>query len=109
MHITAHNMTNATPVIYDDPVNVEVTIGNSGAAYVVIDREFNKPVSWFELDAQNGRLEFIMEDGELRNFGVRLLPEINKHLMFATTITLALMNEDELLDAQELPLIVHGS
>lgn len=108
MQTTPFDTANPPTPHYDEAVNVEIVIGQSGAPYVIYDRPFNKPLSWFEYDTASRRLEFVMEDGELRNFGVPVLPDIAQHLIYSHTLTFALIADNELMDAQELPLIVHG-
>lgn len=108
MQTTPFDTSNATSTHSGQPVNVEIVIGQSGAAYITYDQPFNKPLSWFEYDVATSRLEFVMEDGELRNFGIPVARDIAPHLIGAHILTFAYIHEDELLDAQELPLIVHG-
>ena len=92
---------------YDLPVHVELVIGDSGAAYVVYDRPFNKPLSWFEYDLDKGTLEFVMEDGEQRNFGIPVSRDIGKYLQNIQLISFIRMNDNHIQDSTDLPLIIH--
>ena len=92
---------------YDIPVNVELIIGENGAAYLTYDRPFNKPLSWFEYDLDKSSLEFVMEDGEQRNFGIPVSRETGKYLQNTQMITFIHVNDDRIEDTTDLPLIVH--
>jgi len=92
---------------YDTPVHVELVIGDSGTAYVTYDRPFNKPLSWFEYDLNKDSLEFVMEDGEQRNFGIPVNRELGKYLQNTQLISFVLMNDNRIQDTTDLPLIIH--
>lgn len=97
----------ASAFVNDNAVNVRLVIGDSGSAYVVYDRPFNKIMSWFEYDLDKNSLEFVMEDGEVRNFGIPVSREVGKYLQNTQIISFVHMTDDRINDASDFPLIIH--
>lgn len=91
----------------EDVVNVNLVIGESGAAYVVCDQAFDKPVAHLEFNARRASLEFVMSDGEIRNFGVPVSRDISQSFMDQTLVTMILMADNEIEFHTDYPLVVH--
>jgi hypothetical protein len=93
----------------DNPLHIEVAVNDNGKIVVFHDKPFSKPVSWFEFDMGNCRLNFIMEEGEQRDAGLALLPAITKHMQNAHQILTVLMNDQtgEASEGLYIPLILH--
>lgn len=80
--------------------------GDDGKIYVLHDRAFQKELSWIEYNVTTGQMEFIMEDGDLRDFGIPIDPNFGKHLQNIHTIPVAEIENGEYKDGNYFPLIM---
>ena len=95
----------------DNPLHVEVAIKNDGRVVLFHDKPFKTPISWFEFDLKTNKFDFIMGDGELRDFGMPLHQSVAKHMQNSHQI-LTILLDDESGDGKEgdyIPLIIHSS
>ena len=101
-HITA-----TSPQANGDIVNVRIIIGEGGSAFILYDRPFNKLVSWFEYNLDKNSLEFIMEDGDIRDFGIPVARDVGRYLQNVHFVSFVHANGTRINDSFDLPLIVH--
>lgn len=104
---------NLTDFVYgareDNPLHVEIGVDDKGKVVVFHDKPFRNDVSWFEYDAEASKLDFVLDDGEIRDIGMQLVPEISKHMHNTHQILMVLL-DDETGEAKEgiyVPLIIH--
>jgi hypothetical protein len=94
----------------DNPLDIEVAVDtDTNKVMVFHNKPFTTEISWFEYDINNSKLDFILEDGQTRDFGMALPAKIGKYMQNAHQILTILMN-DETGDADEgryIPLIIH--
>lgn len=93
----------------DNPLDIEVSVPEPGKVILFHDKPFKSQISWFEFDTQTAKLDFIMDDGEIRDIGLPLTPEVSKHMQNAHQI-LTIFMDDSTGDAEEghyVPLILH--
>ena len=57
------------------------------------------------------QLDFIMNDGDIRNFGIPVHPDLAKYMQNAFQVLMVLMNEDtgKPEEGNYLPLVIHRS
>lgn len=96
----------------DNPLDVEIAVNDQGRIVIFHDKPFREEIAWFEYDVTQSRLEFIIgEEGEIRDIGMRLAPQISKHMHNTHQILTVLMNDKtgEASEGNYVPLIVHQS
>lgn len=95
----------------DNPLDIEVAVNDTGKVVVFHNREFKSPVSWFEFDLTTKKLDFIMEDGAMRDAGLPLGDDVSKYMQNSHQIlTVYLDNESgEAVEGHYAPLIIHQS
>lgn len=86
---------------------LDLAIGQAGTFFVFGDKFFNKPVSWLEYDVAKRSLDFIMEDGEVRNYGQEIDPDMAVHLERQTHAVLIRGTKDDIREHGGYTLIVH--
>lgn len=86
---------------------LDLMIGASGAFYVFSDFFFNKPVSWLEYDVNRRSLDFIMEDGEVRNYGQPVDDALAVHLERQSHAMLVRGSVNDVKEHAGYTLIVH--
>lgn len=91
----------------DNVVNVDLVIDEAGDAFVICDRAFNKSIGWFEYDHQKASLDFVMDDGETRNYGIPVARDIQPYFLQHTQLTYVLKSTDGGEDYASHALIVH--
>lgn len=94
----------------DDPnFKIDLIINDTAEVYVFHNKPFTKKLSWLEFDLDDSRLDFIMNDGDLRNFGAKVPEHLSKHMHNAYQVMMVLMDEEtgQPKSGGYFPLIVH--
>lgn len=92
-----------------DPLHVEVGVKKDGKVAVFHNKPFKRDLSWIEYDIGRNKLDFIMDDGEIRDVGVPVNKDVAKY-MHNTHQVLMVLLDDETGEAKEgyyVPLIIH--
>lgn len=95
----------------DNPLKVEVAINDDGKVILFHNKVFKNDLSWLEFDLGTNKLDFILDSGETRDFGMPLNRSVSKH-MHNTHQVLTVLLDDETGTAKEghyIPLILHQS
>ena len=93
----------------DSNMKVELVVNDRAEAIVFHNKPFTKNLSWLEFDLDTNKLQFIMNDGDVRDFGIPVAPELAKHMQNAFQVLMVLM-DDKTKKPQEgnyIPLIIH--
>ena len=90
-------------------LDIEVAVNETGKVVVFHNREFKKDISWFEFDLGNNRLDFILNDGEIRDAGLPLSKNVAKYMQNSHQILMVLLDNKtgEATEGQYVPLIIH--
>lgn len=93
----------------DFGMKVELYVNDRAEALVLYDRPFSKKLSWLEYDLGSSKLDFVLEDGGFRNFGIPVHPNLAKYMQNAFQVLMVQMDEDsgEQIDGGYFPLIIH--
>lgn len=91
----------------DIDVEAFLLLDNPNDAYIFHEQQFDGTLSWLEYDLKTGRLDFIMDDGALRNFGIPVSKDIGDYLQNIHFICVAHKNGGTVLSEVDLPLITH--
>jgi hypothetical protein len=92
-----------------EDVKVELFVNDKAEAFVFHNKAFRKKISWLEFDLDGSKLDFIMNDGDIRNFGIPVDPRLSKHLQNAFQVLMVLMDEKtgQPIEGDYYPLIIH--
>jgi hypothetical protein len=95
----------------NNPLDIEISVKDDGKIIIFHNRAFRTPVSWFEFNLGTSKLDFIMEEGQIRDAGMPLFPKIAKHMQNAHQILTVLMDEKtgQAKEGIYVPLIIHAS
>lgn len=90
-------------------LNIEVAVNEKGKVVVFHNRPFKKDVSWFEFDLGTNRLDFILDDGDIRDAGLPLGRDVAKYMQNSHQILMVLLDDDtgEAKEGNYVPLIIH--
>lgn len=104
---------NLTDFVYgitdDNRLDIEVAIKEDGRVVVFHSHPFKSDVSWFEFDLDSNKLDFVLDNGEIRDIGLPLSESVAKHMQNSHQILMVLL-DPETGDAKEgnyIPLIIH--
>lgn len=76
--------------------------------YVYHNRPFQKELSWLEYNLDTDSLDFIMDDGDIRNFGIAVDKSYGAYLQNNHCVAVILQNaEGQPVSGESVPLIVH--
>ena len=92
-------------------LEIEVAIKDDGRVVVFHNREFKNPIAWFEFDLSTNKLDFVLEDGDVRDVGVPLHDVVAKHMQNSHQILTVLLDDEsgEGKEGNYVPLIIHRS
>lgn len=92
------------------PLQVEVAIEEDGRVILFHNKPFKYQLSWFEFDTSSNQLDFVIEDGNIRDFGLPLDSSVAKHMHNAHQILTVEVNQEsgEASRGAYIPLIIHG-
>lgn len=90
-------------------LNIEVAVNEHGKVVVFHNRPFKKDISWFEFDLGSNRLDFILDDGDVRDAGLPLGRDVAKYMQNSHQILMVLLDDDtgEAKEGNYVPLIIH--
>lgn len=93
----------------DMDMEVELVVNERAEAMVLHDKPFTKSLSWLEYDLDTSKLDFIMNDGDIRNFGIPVDPKLAKYLQNAFQVLMVHMDKKsgEPVEGDFYPLIIH--
>lgn len=96
--------------ITDSKFHLELAVNDAGRLIVFHSRPFTKRLSWLEFDMTNSKLDFIMNDGDVRQFGVPVHGDLAKLMQNTYQIMVVQVDEDtmEPEEAVWMPLILHS-
>lgn len=93
----------------ESPLKVEVAINDDGRVLLFHNKVFRNELSWLEFDLGTSELDFILDGGITRDFGMPLDKSVSKHMQNTHQVLTVLLDEDT-GDAKEghyIPLILH--
>ena len=95
----------------DEDVEVELVVNERAEAMIMHSKPFSKKLSWLEDDLDTNKLDLIMNDGDIRDFGIPVHPNLAKYLQNAFQVLMVLMDEKtgEPEEGDYFPLIIHRS
>jgi hypothetical protein len=91
--------------------DIEVAIKEDGHVVVFHSHPFKDEISWFEFDLGTNKLDFILEDGKIRDTGLPLTRDVAKYMQNSHQILMVLMDPTtgEASGGAYVPLIIHRS
>ena len=93
----------------DLDMEVDIYVHEMGDINIFHTKKFQKDLSWIEYDLNEARIDFIMEDGDLRNFGIPVDASVGPYLQNTHLISVVFRDELTAIEEQFIPLIVHGA
>ena len=99
----------AIGVSEENPLYIEVAVNPIGKVIVYHDKVFKGDIAWFEFDLETNKLDFIMEDGDVRDIGMSLHEKLAKNMHNSHQVQLVLIDKEtkEEKESQYVPLIIH--
>ena len=93
----------------DPEFQVEVAVNDVGKIIVFHNKEFHKKLSWLEYDMAANKLDFVMSDGDLRDFGVPVHPTLAKNMQNTYQVYVVLVDTEtkKPKQAEYVPLVLH--
>lgn len=89
-------------------LDIEVAVTEKGKVVVFHNRVFKKQIAWFEFDLGTNKLDFILDDGDLRDAGLPLTKDVAKYMQNSHQILMVYLDDDtgEAKEGQYIPLII---
>lgn len=94
---------------FEQEMKVELVINDRAEAFIFHNKPFKRQVSWIEYDLDTNKLDFVMNDGDTRNFGLLVKRDMSKYLQNAFQILVVLTDDKtgEPVEGEYFPLIIH--
>lgn len=109
----AQNRGNLTDFVYgateESKLEIEVAVKDDGKCAIFHNKPFRNDLSWLEFDLDSYQLDFVLDDGEVRDVGLPLTKEISKNMQNSHQVLMILL-DDQTGAAKEgyyVPLILH--
>ena len=92
-------------------LDIEVAVNETGKVVLFHNRRFKKDIAWFEFDLGNNNLDFVLDNGDIRNAGIALGGNVSKYMQNSYQILTVFMdnNTGEAIEGTYIPLIIHRS
>lgn len=92
-----------------DPLLIEVGVKQDGKVAVFHNKPFKNDLSWIEYDIGRNAIEFVMDDGEVRDVGVPVNAEIAKNMHNSHQVLMVLLDDNgQPKEGYYIPLIIHS-
>ena len=97
-------------VTAESDLEIEVAVKDDGKCAIFHNKPFKNALSWLEFDLQSYKLDFVLDDGEIRDVGLPLNKDVSKHMQNSHQVLMVLMDEKTGLakKGHYVPLILHG-
>jgi hypothetical protein len=108
MHFAEQSATTKQKIHVDHPdMQMETYLmrGPDDQIYILHDTPFSKALSWVEYNPQNGKIAFVMDDGEIRDFGIPVDKKFTVMLSAQKMIAVALIENGKYVSGHNYPLI----
>lgn len=94
----------------DPTFKIDVVVNPGAKISVFHTKPFRGRLAWVEFDLKSRKLEFVLEDGGMRDFGTPLPAEFVREMQNAQQVLMVLIDEKTLepIGSQFFPLILHG-
>lgn len=99
----------ASAVYSDMDMKVHCVLDDEAIIWIFHDKPFLKTLSWIEYDLGSSRIDFVLEDGDIRNFGVPVDRRFGRYLQNMHSISVVLKNGSKVIDGEVYPLIMHAA
>ena len=95
----------------NNPLDIEVAVNEESKVVMFHNRTFKADISWFEYDLESGKLNFVLDGGQIRDAGLFLTKEMSKYMQNSYQILMVLLDDKtgEATQGNYVPLIVHRS
>jgi|GEM_PF-2235004 len=91
----------------DLEMELDISVYNPENVFIFHDHPFRGELSWIEYDAKSQHIDFIMNDGDLRNFGIPVSEDVGKYLKENNIIHVVLREGKDAVSEITIPLITH--
>ncbi len=93
----------------DMDMKVELYVNDRAEAFIFHDKPFTKQLSWLEYDLDEDKMDFVMNDGDVRNFGIPVDPKLKKYLQNSFQILMVQMDDKsgDPVEGDYFPIIIH--
>lgn len=94
---------------FETDMKVELVINERAETFIFHNKPFTRQISWIEYDLDTSKLDFIMNNGDQRNFGLFVKKDMSKYLQNAYQILMVLTDEKsgEPIEGEYFPIIIH--
>jgi len=91
------------------PLNIQVAVKEDGRCAIFHNKPFKNELSWLEFDLSTYRLDFVMDDGEIRDAGLPLTKDVSKNMQNSHQVLMILLDDKtgEAKEGHYIPLILH--
>ena len=92
-------------------LDIQVAVKEDGRCAVFHNKPFRNDLSWLEFDLDTYRLDFVMDDGEIRDAGLPLTRDVSKNMQNSHQVLMILLDDEtgETKEGHYVPLILHQS
>lgn len=93
----------------NNTLQIEVAVNEQGKVVLFHNRPFKQEIAWFEFDLRTAKLDFILDDGEIRDAGFFVTKTMSKYMQNSHQILMILLDNDtgEAKEGNYIPLIIH--
>lgn len=90
-------------------MNADLIINRHSQVMLAHDKPFPGVLQWVEYDVDMGSLIFVLDDGKMQDFGMKVAPVMGRYLERAEMINTVLVVDKKMKDYGRVPLLVRDT
>ena len=90
-------------------MNADLVINKHSQVMLAYDKPFPGVLQWVEYDVDMGNLVFILDDGKMQDFGMKVEAAMGRYLRQAKMIDTMLVMDEQIKDFYRVPLLVRDT
>lgn len=90
-------------------MNADLVINKHSQVLLAYDQPFPGVLQWVEYDVDMGNLVFILDDGKMQDFGMKVEAAMSRYLRQAKMIDTMLVMDEQIKDFYRVPLLVRDT
>lgn len=86
---------------------IDLVIDEWGGVVILHTKPFEEDLTWLEFDLDNRTLNFVFDEGKIRDLGFSVNQDVTAYMQNAHIAKVALVEGEDVVADETVPLLVH--